>query len=464
MSALILLRVRRHALAPASLLLALLAFGSCATYPATTAPIDAALAEPLAQDIATQSTEPPPPAPPSSRIRGYENSSDFLGPSATEAQLETDAKEKESVFRFDSLKRQLKPYFDWKSRLAEDHGFTIGADYTAAIFDASAGPGETTAAGAVFRLFGAWKLLEREEAANGGSLVWKVENRHALGTDATPSNLGFQIGYAGLIGPIYSDPRWQLTNLYWKQSWSEGQTNVVAGIVDSTDYLNIYALINPWTAFSNLTFLFDATIPGPNQGLGAAFGTMLSDTTYLVGGITDANGDPTRPEDMLSSFFDEAEFFTHVELGLVDSFDRRYFDNTHVTLWHADEREQASTADGWGAAFSFTRFVDDRWMPFLRAGYAKDGGSVLETSLAAGLGYYRANSRDLFGLGLAVGQPNESTFAPDLEEQYTAELFYRIQLSEAFAVTPDVQFIVNPALNQDEDQIVVLGLRGRLAL
>ena len=44
------------------------------------------------------------------------------------------------------------------------------------------------------------------------------------------------------------------------------------------------------------------------------------------------------------------------------------------------------------------------------------------------------------------------------------ELFWRWQLGEQLAVTPDLQLLINPANNPDEDRIWLFGLRARLAL
>lgn len=67
-------------------------------------------------------------------------------------------------------------------------------------------------------------------------------------------------------------------------------------------------------------------------------------------------------------------------------------------------------------------------------------------------------------MGVNWGEPNEDTFGPGLRDQYTAELFYRWQLSLQIAVTPDLQWLLNPALNPEEDHIWILGLRARLAI
>jgi len=114
--------------------------------------------------------------------------------------------------------------------------------------------------------------------------------------------------------------------------------------------------------------------------------------------------------------------------------------------------------------FSATRFVGDKLMPFLRGGYTEDAGSLLQKSLGVGFGYQAIANQDLFGLGVNWGEPNETTWGPGLPDQYTMEAFWRWQLGEQLAVTPDLQLLIDPALNPDKNSIWVFGLRARLAL
>jgi len=51
-----------------------------------------------------------------------------------------------------------------------------------------------------------------------------------------------------------------------------------------------------------------------------------------------------------------------------------------------------------------------------------------------------------------------------LSDQLTSELYFRWNLSPQFAITPDIQYLKDPALNPEEDSIWVLGVRARLAL
>ena len=93
-----------------------------------------------------------------------------------------------------------------------------------------------------------------------------------------------------------------------------------------------------------------------------------------------------------------------------------------------------------------------------------DGGSLLQKSLSAGLGYQTFDNRDLLGVAVNWGEPNEDSFGPNLDNQWTTELFYRWQATKQIAITPDIQFIADPALNPVEDKLWIFGLRGRLAL
>lgn len=251
-----------------------------------------------------------------------------------------------------------------------------------------------------------------------------------------------------------------MTNLYWQQKSAKGRFNFVLGQVDATDYLDVYGLINPQTAFQNLSFSTNPSIASPNQGLGGAVGIAPSDKTYIVAGFSDANGDPTDP----FTTIDEGEYFKHIEFGLVSGPDRRYFDNIHITYWEVDQRVAAGVPPGSGWAFTAAKFINDRYMPFLRIGDSDGGGGALmEQNVSVGLGIHW-ETRNLFGIGLSWGQPSAMSFGPGLEEQVTFETFYRFQLSQIFAVTADLQGIFDPAQNPTEDQIWIFGIRARLTL
>lgn len=393
---------------------------------------------------------------------GGERGVNFGGPDAVENRIAEDAELKNALVE----KRATQSWFDWKKNLQEKQGISLGIDYSAVYLKASedALSGKDDASSGMIRFFGSWDLVGRG-TRDTGAFVWKVEHRHRY-TDIAPSSLGFELGYVGLFEPPFSNQGGRVTNLYWRQRLNEGRATLIGGFLDVTDYVDVFALGSPWTGFMNFAFSTgSAAVFTPNDAtLGIAAGAMLTDTIYVIGGLSNAFSDPTEPFEGFDTFVNDNEYYVSLELGWTPSHGRIYFDNFHVTLWHVDESIAAGTPGGWGAAFQYVRYLNEKFMPFIRGGYADDGGSLLQKSVSAGLGYQAVAGRDLLGIAFNWGEPNESTFVPGLNDQYTAELFYRFQLTEQFAITPDLQLLIDPALNPVEDQIWVFGLRARLAL
>jgi len=383
----------------------------------------------------------------------------FGGPGSVPGQLDEDRRLSESLTGVDTP----ESWAEWKKRLREEHGFDFTVDYTAnALHATNTLNDEDNFAGGVIRAFGQWDLTGKD-SGNTGSFIWKIENRHKY-TDLAPNQIKNEIGYIGLVAPVWSDIGARLTNLYWKQNLNNKRIEIIAGFIDTTDWIDVYALAPPWTAFHNFSFATgSATIAPPDEAaLGAYFNAMLTDDIYMMAGFADLNSDSTHPFDGFDTFFNQHEFLKTIEFGHVTSRDRFYLDNTHVTFWHADEREEARVKKGWGVSFSYSHSFNEKWMPFLRGGYAEDGGTLLQKSLSAGLAYHWGNNNSLLGIGFNWNEPNEDTFGPGLKNQTAVEVFSRLQVMQNFQLTPDIQYIRNPALNTEANHSWVFGLRARL--
>lgn len=388
------------------------------------------------------------------------------GPDAVRNQIESDRAEKDVLFE----STFLKPYLDWKDGIKEKYGLSFGIDYTGVYLNANDNlPGtDDYASGGMVRFFGVWELLGRG-ADTSGSLSFKVDHRHS--SDTPPAGFSLDsLGDVGSIASTFNDEGWRLTNLHWRQSWNKDRLVVLAGFLSPPDFVDTYGLGSPWLHFMALAFTTGAgtiSLPG-DSAIGLAVGSWLNENLYIMGGIEDANSDPTDPFEGFYTFFEDNEYFKHIEIGWTTSKDRAYLDNLHLTMWHVDEREEAGADDGWGGVLSFSHYIDDRWMPFIRAGYSTDGTSLLERSVSTGVAYQPnpigAAAGNLLGFGANWGKPNEAVFGSGLDDQYAFELFYRLQVTKELAITPDIQFLINPALNPDENNIWVFGLRARFAL
>ncbi|WP_198037783.1 carbohydrate porin [Mariniflexile maritimum] len=383
----------------------------------------------------------------------------LVAPSDANNQLKSDSEDKNATVALDFIDRTVAA----KEAFYQKTGFKIGFDYNSLYMGAteSLGNNNHTASG-IARVYGRWDLIGRGTNSTGG-LVYKIEHRHAY-TELTPSQLGFEIGYAGSLHPLYSDQGFRTTNLYWRQSFSKGKIVAYAGFLDSSDWTDVYALASPWESFNNLAFsVGSATIGGlPDGTLGVMASAWLTDKVYAIASITDANARATDIFKGFDTFFNDFQTFKTVELGVIKSKETAFVNNFHLTFWQIDESNYYGSPSGWGINAAATVFVGGKYEPFLRGGWAKDGGSLYQTSVSAGLGYYMGSN--VLGIGLNWGQPNETTFGGKLDDQYTSEIFFRWQVAHQFQLSPSVQLVANPALNPNSDFIGVFGLRSRIFL
>jgi len=385
----------------------------------------------------------------------------FGASSSVGGQLQSDARLQAPVLSLSAIERYHKWRTNQRSNLQANVGLTLGGDYNALVQGATESLGEDWAAGGVFRIYGNWSW-PGEPWQNPGSLTFKVENRHRY-ADIAPQQLGGQIGYSSLTAITWSDAGWLLSNFYWHQQLLDNRLAFVAGVLDTTDYVDVYGLVNPWTDFINSTFGTSPTVPAPGQGLGIAVRGSLTTNLYVLAGFANANGNPTQPLQDFDTFFTEGEYFKHLEFGWISSWENRQQDNIHLTFWQTSARSDAGVPSGWGGAFSASHLFRDRWLPFVRAGWSDGGGGVpLEAAATVGVGYYLREKSDLLALGFNWGRPSSETYGSGLPDEYTLEMLYRIHLLRRFSVTPDIQLIIRPALNPDADVVAVFGLRARL--
>ena len=382
------------------------------------------------------------------------------GPNDVPQIINRNDKQKSSLFIFPQIDKAISPWLNFKSKLNDDYGFKLGTDYQFLYQDASNSidEDEDDASGGAYRLFFDWTLFKRE-SNTPGSIIFKMENRHSLWTNIPPEELGNELGYAGITGTGYGDFGWGVTDLYWKQQFLSGNgAEVRLGRLAPTAYFDVTLHSDPYTNFTNFSLNFTPTIAYPADGsLGAALWLGVTKNFYILGTVLDANSDTTK-----SGFetIDEKEFFSGIEFGWANrGATNSFVDNVHVSLWHSDKREDAGVPSSKGVGLTGSwLFGEDSWSPFVRLGWSDGDASLLEKSVAMGVGFNLTARNDLIGIGGSWGQsPLE-----DDEDQYTAEMFYRLQIAQNLALTFDVQYLDNPALNPDDNSIWIYGIRTRV--
>jgi porin len=383
--------------------------------------------------------------------------SGFNGPSSVRAQLEEDDELKDPVVRFPHIDQALKPWLDFKHWVNQTIGLQFGFDYTT-LFQwlSHSQTNEDHARMGIFRAYGSWTLIGRD-TGNPGTLVYKVDHRHTMGTFLAPATLGSQAGYIGQTGMLFSEVDWVLVDLNWQQAFNDRKSGIILGRFDPNDFMGVLGYANPWTSFSNLSTLLNASVAFPDLSLGIGGGHWVTDQWYVKGSINDANGVVTE----IDWFDGGSEFFKWGEVGWSPTKKERYTRNVHLVVWDVDKRKDANIDSAHGLMLGANWTTDDqRWMGFVRGGWSDGDAPIYNETYTAGLlRKFRRNS-DLLGLTVNWGDPPDD----DLRSQTTGELFYRVQLAQNLAITPNLQLLKNPSLNPDKDTVWVFGLRMRLTL
>ncbi len=351
----------------------------------------------------------------------------------------------------------LRPWFDFKGRVDDAVGFQFSANYNVLYLGATTSlPGQPDqAAGGVLEINGNWTLVNRR-SSDKGVLGFRLETRHKY-TDIAPNQLGAAIGSVWKPDVLWGEFDFAVSQLWWEQRFMAGKGAVRFGklITPAVLYDNFFLRV-PQLAFENETLIFSSTA-FPSNGLGVVGVVFPIDRLYLQAGLHDANGSPT--EAGFDTFFDDAEFFTAVEVGYTPAFDRRRLDNYHVTVWHADARRAAGLPSGWGLTIAFQRYLNERLMPWLRYSYSDGGLTPIDNLVTAGMAF-RTQGHNGFGVGLLWGSPSDSS----LRNQFGVESLFRVYVAQTLSVIPGLQLIFNPSRNPDKDFVAVFSARARLSI
>jgi len=389
---------------------------------------------------------------------GYERRADQASAANTINQLEEDDRLKEPVIRLPGVDAGLQGWFDMKRRFNEQSGVQFGFDYNTMYQKANeALTDDDSAWSGVFRILGSWEAFNQGET-NAGTLVFGLETRHNISDRIAHSELAGQVGYIGVTGTLFSNVDGILGNLYWKQNFKSGNGGWLMGRYDPNDFHDVLGYANPWTTFSNVAILLNPSIALPDWSWGIGAGAWLggSQNWYVKGAVNDANGTITDE----SFFSDGAEFYSWGEVGWSPSRAEQYFTNIHVMVWHVDEREEKGIASGHGIAIGANKTFDETWMIWTRMGWSDGAEPIYDRTATIGAGRLIRQWSDVFGIGLNWGSPAFD----ELSDQWTAEVFYRAQLSQNLQLTPSVQYLKDPTLNPEESSIWITSLRLRLSL
>jgi len=354
-------------------------------------------------------------------------------PGSIVEQLREDAETKEYLFQTPGIDEVLQPWYDFKTRLDEEFGLRFGFSATHMYQWASdtVGP-EDDGSGFELVLDGTWTLLGRDgDSPTMAGFEFLYRDRGL--TDMPPAALFKQIESLYPTTVAFADVSPSLGQLWIQQKFGNSFGFQVGKLFPVSAY-DFFPLKNFRTDFVDGVHGANVIIPLPDRGLGGFVMYRPQPNVYLRLGVHDANADAETSG--FNSLFD---------------------------VWHQDARDDANVDDGWGFVVSGSQRFG-RLLPFFRYGYSdsgRGGPTPMAHMVNGGIAFddVFGQDHDRIGVGLTWARPADGR----LDDQGTLDVFYRVQFSRQLAVTPIVQLIIDPVRNPDEDAVVVLGLRTRLA-
>jgi porin len=384
----------------------------------------------------------------------------FEGPASTGATIARDGVDKDPFWKVPI--NLFDPWQRAKASVEESIGVTYGVQYQSMYAKASTsiGGAEESSASGIFALTAAWTAYG-QASGNVGRLTVRVDNRHVYGDYTTsPQLLAFQTGTMAPTATMFGSAPTRPMVLYWAQGLFGGRAGFVVGKLFPDDYLNHHQLMNPLTDFFGLGSVFAPSMHLPNPGVGVGVGGWVANQFQVKVLVTDASGD-LYGDDFWDPGFDnfrDGNLYKAAELLWIPDAANPYSKRVSITTHHVDGYENSTMGRGVSLASNWTV---GRWVPLFLAGVSNGGGAnaVAETFVTLGTGY-RLRSQDVTGATVSWLNPPGS----DLRNQLTTEFYFRFYLSDALAVSPNLQWVIHPALNTDVGSMTYFQIRTRIAL
>lgn len=291
------------------------------------------------------------------------------------------------------------------------------------------------------------------EGGNGEGVDGEVQTFSGVNGDALADGDTIRIAEAG-----------------YSHSFADDKFSLTFGVLDSTGLLDANNFANDeCSQFLSPIFVNNPAIEfTQDYTVGATITAALCESVTLDAGMYENDGDA---EDVTDNSFIFAQTTVKTNIGDQEG-------NYRLFLWanqsnHTKFNDATKTyEDNTGIGISCDQKINDNIGLFLRYAQQDKDVSTLESSWSFG----SSISGDIWGcsadeLGIAVGQNMPSEEYKNLgnpgENETLMEIYYKWQVNDNVAISPDVQVIWdpngidNPNVGRD-DTIIVAGLRAQL--
>ena len=338
-----------------------------------------------------------------------------------------------------------------KRELSEKYGITWALEDTAIYQITSGGVDPNDALVNTLGLFATWKVFRDDNGKDFAGLGFQAETRGDP-LDGHFTDLRDSLGTLWSPNDSTSDDYSKINQLWWGQRFGEGRFGFLVGKIDPGAHINA----NRYAGSGNTQFFAQpfATNPGrsfPDNGLGFMLRAEPAEWLFLHFTMSDSDAVSTySPFKTING-----NWFYAGEVGLRPAV-RQLGQGVYRLMVYQRELDDA---DEFGWSVSADQDLTDRYGVFLRYGGNDAGINVINHIVSTGVSLLAPFDRgnDEAGIGFSYTRPSDD----DLRDEYSSEVYYRLQLTEGIELSGSAQLILDPSAS-DQDAVGVFGLRTRI--
>jgi len=338
-----------------------------------------------------------------------------------------------------------------KKDLSTKYGISWAVEDTLIYQAASGGVDPNDAMVNTLGVFATWKIFRADNGKDFGGIGFQAETRGDL-TDDHFTDMRDDLGTLWSPNDSTSDDYSKINQLWWGQRFSDGRLGVMIGKIDPGSQINGNRFAGSGnTQFFGQPFATNPARSFPDNGLGLAL--RAEPIKWLDLQYTMSDSDAVSTYSPFKTV--NGHWLYAGEINLKPKFEGLGQGNYRLMVYQRD----TDGADEFGWSVSADQNLSEKYGVFLRYGGNDGGLNSIQQIVSSGVSLLSpfGRSGDQTGVGISWTHPTSN----DLRDEYSGEVYYRLQVTEGFELSADAQLILDPSAS-DNDAVGVFGLRARL--
>lgn len=353
-----------------------------------------------------------------------------------------------------------REYSDFKNYLTDKYGFDYGIDVSY-MPQRGTPSGRKTAYQTIIYPYFSWTTFDNKYGTGTLNFAYTVTTYGGVSANHLADNIGVVTGINDYTSRSNGfDELYYTYQLGGDFKWltlALGQFPIYN--FDGTQYDS-----NQQVNFINYSLAQNASSTYPTASLGSYIQINPNDEWSMAVGAQDATN--VSGQSIKFNNLNEEHYTTFGYLSYSPNIEDLGAAQYSVLLYNQPSvKEQKGTTNGW--SLNFSQDIGEKLSFFARLNGVSGNVAEIETSFVLGAVYnnpLNRNPLDQIGLAFSYNKINEDAVGENLkhEAEKVIETYWAWGVSKWMTITPDVQFYIDPALNQKSDYGAAFSLRATL--